>query len=181
MSFLSGIFTRRGTKVLHEGGPVPTVIPEENVIAFGPLGMAAEMFRGLPRDTYYFYVYDSPASAQAHEASEMKVKGGTYLFFKNQPRFQAGFNAIDEIFKRAPKGIIAVYEVVLGEDDGWQKVAYVNMMSVRPGWKRNGINMAMMRYLVQHHPKRKLEFSDPTHQGEAFIKAAKAAGLPVKS
>jgi len=52
-------------------------------------------------------------------------------------------------------------------------------MSVRPGWKRNGLNMAMMRWLLQRYPERKLQFSDPTNEGTAFIKAAKEAGLPV--
>lgn len=179
MTILSGIFTKRGTKVLHEGGPVPDVLPTENVTKFGPLGVAS-VFRSLPAETYYFYVYDSPASRQEHKNAKMLVKNGQYLFFKNQIRFMANYNAIDEIFKRAPKGIIAVYEVVLSDEDGWKGVAYVNMMSVRAGWKRNGINMAMMRKLVQDYPKRKLQFSDPTDQGKAFIKAAKAAGLPVK-
>jgi hypothetical protein len=178
MSFLSGIFTRRGTKVLHEGGPVPTVIPDENVYGL-KLGMAAKLMRGLPPDTFYFYVHADPATIEDQKRGESKG----YAFFNQGVRSYrtGGPDNIDEIFKRVHRGVIAVYEVVVSPEKGWSKVTYVNMMSVRPGWKRNGINMAMMRRLVELYPDRKLQFSDPTHQGEAFIKAAKAAGLPVKS
>jgi len=177
MSILSGIFTRSGKRVLHDGGAVPTILPRENVRGIGPLGISASIIRGLPPETFYFYVYASPAAVEEHAAWE-NAKGGRYLFFKGQT-LGASYNAIDEIFKRAPKGIIGVYEVVIESKGKGKGILFVNMMSVRPGWKRNGLNMAMMRWLLQRYPERKLQFSDPTNEGTAFIKAAKEAGLPV--
>lgn len=156
---------------------MPSIIPDENVRGLGPLGISASIIRGLPAETFYFYVYSSPAAIEEH-ASWESARGGRYLFFKGQT-MGASYNAIDEIFKRAPKGIIGVYEVCLEKKGPNKDIIFVNMMSVRPGWKRNGLNMAMMRWLLKEYPKRKLEFSDPTREGYSFIQAVKAAGLPV--
>lgn len=173
---LSGTFAKSGKKVTYDGGPVPAVMPKENTLMFGPLGPAVTMLRGLPPETFMVYVYATPEDKAAHR--ERLRAGDGFLFYKTQ-HFSADFEAISEIFKRAPKGLIGVAEVVVSNDEEWRDVVYINMMSVRPAWKRNGLNMAMVRALLQTYPDRKLEFSAPTPAGRAFIDAARAAGLPV--
>jgi ribosomal protein S18 acetylase RimI-like enzyme len=52
---------------------------------------------------------------------------------------------------------------------------YVDMMSVRPPYKRNSINTKMIQFIQQHFPKAELSYSSPTEQGKKFIKKYKEA------
>lgn len=161
--------------VTHDGGAVPSDLPDENVIMFGPFGGAAGMFWNLPNESYMIYVHATPAGKAAHEE---RIKAGNYLLFK--PADPHGDGPIHEIWKRAPADMIAIARVAAGTEGTWKDVIYVDMMAVRKEWRRNKLNTVLMRTFVKEWPGRKLAFSNPTHDGEAFIKAARAAGLPVE-
>jgi len=46
----------------------------------------------------------------------------------------------------------------------------IYLMSVRPGYKRNGINKLMIQSLIKKFPNAKLIFDGPTPKGYSFIK-----------
>ena len=62
------------------------------------------------------------------------------------------------------KHIIGAIRAIANEE-----LIYIDMMSVRPGYKRNGINHHMIITLMKMFPKAQLKFSKPTDEGKSFI------------
>lgn len=154
-------------------------MPDENSLLLGPLGPAAEMFLGLPPETFLYYAFatekESTAYQQALRAGEAKP-----LFFKRQT-FGLRGNAIDEIWTRAPKGLIGVLQLVFAAEGDWKDIVYVDMMSVRGTWQRGGINALMLKDVMssKRAKGRKLVFSKTTHAGQAFAEWWRAQGFDV--
>jgi ribosomal protein S18 acetylase RimI-like enzyme len=63
-------------------------------------------------------------------------------------------------------------EHILGIVEGTanQEEIYIEMMSVRPEYKRNGINTMMIDALKYSFPNTKLKFEDPTVDGVHFMR-----------
>jgi len=90
------------------------------------------------------------------------------LFFKSRISYASIGSPISDIWlKNTPnqKHIIGVIRAITNED-----LIYIDMMSVRPGYKRNKINYHMINYLININPNAKLKFSSPTNDGLSFIK-----------
>lgn len=90
------------------------------------------------------------------------------LFFPNRPVFDFNSNPINDIWKKnnnTQKGIIGALEAITNDD-----YIFINMMSVRNGYMKNGINRFMIQTLTEKFPNALLKFSIPTKQGKEFIK-----------
>jgi len=111
-------------------------------------------------DTFVWFIKD--------DASRELLKDGQNLvFFPVSIGF--GRNApIEDIWKKnnpLQKSIIGCIRAYT--DDS---LVYIDMMSVRPGYMKNGINNFMIQFLTEQYPNAILKFSKPTKEGEGFIK-----------
>lgn len=135
----------------------------ENIVFIrndNPNGWTAEGFSLV-------YFMDSPESAQKIAKGEIP-----YLMI---PRgtFYSGGNPITDVWKK--KHQTAGQEHILGliEANVMPDNIYIDMMSVRPKYKRNTINTLMINCIKQSYPKAKVTFSGPTDEGRKFIKSQK--------
>lgn len=175
-------------------------VPDENIVHFNlGANELYTMMTGAsrPGEIHMVYVFDTDEHAMAYEAGVQASRGATMLHFRLGGRFFGGGpGPIEEVFVRrankkmqtagTPKGLIAMYRVIVQKepikltigdkeypDADWEQrkdVIYVDMMTVKPGWKQQGINTSMMNYFLKQFPGRRIEFSEKTHQGELFAK-----------
>lgn len=121
----------------------------------------------FPKGYSLIYFMDSAESAQ-------KMKNGE-IPYKMVPRgsFYSGGNPITDVWKK--KFNLNGHQHILGliEANVMPDLIYIDMMSVRPQYKRNSITTKMIGYIQSQYPDAKLEFSSPTDQGSKFIKSYK--------
>lgn len=129
---------------------------------------------GLPRfqgwpfdDLFYLWLFQTDEQANKLIHVLKTGEGGTIPLFDPTQTIQER-EAITSVFKRgkASIGLIAAVRYIVRGDD-----IYVDFMAVRDGWKRRGINSAMLRTILSRHPGKRLVFSSPTREGKAFIEA----------
>ena len=116
---------------------------------------------------------DSEESAQKMKAGEIP------MLMVPQGTFSSGGSPISDVWSKrfAKKGtehILGILEGTSNEDE-----IYINMMTVRPKYKRNTINTKMIQFLQKHFPNAKLSFSSPTEQGKKFISSYTKKENPV--
>lgn len=178
---LAGTFkkTKKGLMLDGQFARNAPRMPDENAFMMGPLGPAAEMFLGLPSNTFMYYAFATEKDREAYQSGLRSGKAQP-LFFKRQT-FAMHFNVIDEIWRRAPKGLIGVLQVVLHDTSDWKDIVFVDMMSVHPKWQRGGVNALMLKDLLSSKSAkgRKLVFSPTTHAGQAFAEWWRKQGYEV--
>ena len=113
------------------------------------------------------YFMDSAASAQAMGKGELP-----YLMVP-RGEFHSGGNPITAIWKKkyavpGTEHILGVVEGVTNEDE-----IFVDMVTVRNGYRRASIASKLMGMLKSHFPKAKLVTSSKTTDGERFFKKTK--------
>jgi len=188
---LNAIFKRTAAGVTMDDVPTRgyglmpgAVIPNENWV-YIRLGVAAEMFLNLPADTFMVYVFDTEKNIAAYRKYLSKPKAAMLMYKLPTGGFLSqGPGPIEEIFNRAPKGLIAVYRVVAVDDKAdvhksWKGIIYVDMMSVHSGWRRQNINTLAIQTFKKNWPGREVKFSSPTRAGEGFM-AARGFSEPKK-
>jgi GNAT superfamily N-acetyltransferase len=135
--------------------------------------------------TTWIYFMDSEESAKEMEEGKIPmlvIPIGT---------FQSGGSPITDVWKKRffQKGedqprqriignkreMISGTDKILGLIQGHsdENTIYVDMMSVRPPYKRNSINSKMIQFLQQRFPKAKLSYSKLTPQGKKFAQGYK--------
>jgi hypothetical protein len=97
------------------------------------------------------------------------ISGDENLVYFPSFRSLGNFNSlpISDLWKKntpIQKHIIGAIRAISNDE-----LIYIDMMSVRPGYKRNGINYHMIKTLIKMFPKAKLKFSKPTDEGKFFI------------
>ena len=109
----------------------------------------------------------------AENAQKMKYGKIPYLM---TPRgtFMTGGSPITDIWKKrfqrpGTESILGHIEAFVDLDDT-SKDIYIDMMTVRPGYRRNRINSLMIDALRKSFQNRKVTFSKPTSDGSKFIK-----------
>ena len=113
------------------------------------------------------YFMDSAESAQKMAKGEIPYK------IIPQGTFYSGGSPITDVWKK--KFHQPGHEHILGiiEANVMPDKIYIDMMSVRPQYKRNSITTKMIQYIQSEYPEAKLEFSSPTDQGSKFIQSYK--------
>ena len=121
--------------------------------------------------TMVWFVKDDATKAALLEKNELLV-----FFPKASFGFgSAGTGPIHDIWKskqrlnpaekQIQKGIIGAIEAHTDPN-----IIYIEMMSVRKGYMKNGINNLMIKQLIAQFPNAVLKFSNPTKEGLGFIK-----------
>ena len=156
------VISLQGKNVLADDKPLKEVDVDnvKNNIVF---------FRAENKDWRYHvgatwvYFLDSEESAEKMNAEQIP------MLIVPQTTYYDGGNPITDVWKKrfAREGtehILGILEGNTTEDE-----IYINMMTVRPKYKRNTINTKMTQFLQSEFPNAKISFSSPTPEGEKFI------------
>ena len=160
----SPLMTKQGATALAGDKPLKGKDVEEvigNIVVFRqgtPNGIFAEGWTLV-------YFMDSDESAQAIKQGKipyLTVPVGT---------FYSGGSPITDIWKKKfqKPGTEHILGVIQGHSD--DKSIFIDMITVRPGWKRNHIAKLMMDRLKKTFPEAKLTTSSRTNDGEKLFKS----------
>ena len=113
--------------------------------------------------TTWVYFMDSEESAEKMKAGEIS------MLIVPQGTFSSGGSPITDVWseKFAKEGTEHILGILEGNTN--EEEIYINMMTVRPKYKRNTINTKMIKFLQSEFPNAKVSFSSPTPQGKKFI------------
>jgi hypothetical protein len=102
-----------------------------------------------------------------------KVVDGEYdmLMFPYAGRFNWGAAPINDVWKKSHNKNIRGADEIIGLIEAYvaNGEILIQMMSVRPGYKKNSINTNMINRLKKSFPNHVVVFEDPTKAGWAFI------------
>lgn len=150
---------KKGQKLSVDGKPLKSLtLPEiEGNIIYYRWDKPSFLFG--EGDTYVWFLKDDKLASDF-------ISGENLLFFPHAVGF--GKNApIDDIWKKNNPIQKAIIGCIRAYTD--QNLVYIDMMSVRPGYMKNGINKFMIKFLLEKYPNATLKFSKPTTEGELFI------------
>jgi GNAT superfamily N-acetyltransferase len=104
------------------------------------------------------------------EAARNLEQGKTAYLIVPRGTWHSGGNPISDVWKK--KFQQAGHEHILGmlEANTMPDEIYIDMMTVRPKYRRNGINTQMIDALKDIFPDAKVTYSSPTSDGEKFLK-----------
>lgn len=110
------------------------------------------------------YFMDSDESAKAMKEGKLP-----YLMI---PRgsFHSGGNPITDVWKKKYQKPGTEHILGLIEGNSNEHQIYIDMISVRPGWKRNTIAAKMLQAIKKLYPNAKVGTSAKTNDGEKFFK-----------
>ena len=113
--------------------------------------------------TTWVYFMDSEESAEKMKAGEIS------MLIVPQGTFSSGGSPITDVWSKkfAKEGTEHILGILEGNTN--EEEIYINMMTVRPKYKRNTINTKMIKFLQSEFPNAKVSFSSPTPQGKKFI------------
>lgn len=119
-------------------------------------------FFNVPPGEYYLFFLDEP--------QRVKTIADRFPMFPpfGFSAFRLGFRSspIKDIWKkgRNSDGMIGIVRFYVRDE-----FVFIDMMSVKPGYKHNHVNTFMMRAIQDQFPNKELCFSDPTEPGKKFI------------
>ena len=113
--------------------------------------------------TTWIYFMDSEESARKMEAGQIP------MLMIPQGTFSSGGSPITDVWKKrfSQDGTEHILGILFGNSN--EEEIYINMMTVRPKYKRNTINTKMIQFLQSEFPKATLSYSSPTPEGKKFI------------
>ena len=129
------------------------------------------VFFRIPENTQSFYEAGTTwvYFMDSEESAEKMKAGKIPMLMVPQGTFYSGGSPITDVWKKqfAKEGT----EHILGilEGNATEEEIYINMMTVRPKYKRNTINTKMINFVKKTFPNAKLSFSSPTPEGKKFI------------
>jgi hypothetical protein len=115
-----------------------------------------------PGSTWVYFM-DSEESAQDMRAGKIPM-----LMVPRGAGMNGG-NPITDIWNRryAKPGTEHILGVIEGNTN--ENEIYIEMMTVRPKYRRNSINSKMIQYIRNKFPMAKVTYSSPTKDGKKFI------------
>lgn len=156
-------------KVYANGIPLKSLegdILTKNAI-FKKLPSDPNSFINFPENSYYIFVFDTEESAQMADQNKLVVTlfpmGGAGRLdpFKNYWKHEKTGHLISAIwFRIAPE----------------EKKVYIEMMSVRPGYRRNSLNNKMIYLIKKEFDCDKVDFGELTTMGAKFAKEYEKKG-----
>jgi predicted nucleotidyltransferase len=159
----SPVITRQGKIALSDNKPLKNKTIEDvnkNIVVIRQ-GAGGGL---MPEGWTLVYFMDSEESAQAMKRGEIP-----YLMVPRGTGYSGG-NPITDIWqkrfqKRGTEHILGVLE---GHSDN--KTVYIDMITVRPGWKRNRIATLMIDSLKRRFPESQILTSSQTEDGQKLFK-----------
>lgn len=134
-----------------------------------PQGFFSGM-QGWPNDdVYYVWLFQTPQGATLAKQSLVAGEGPPIPLFPPTTPMGASFDAIEAIFHTEGAkelDLVAAVKYLIRDSQ-----LYIDFMAVRKGWRRRGINGAMIRTLETRWPNRALIFSPFTQDGKLFYTA----------
>lgn len=145
---------------------------EENMVIMGPMGPTGEFF-GYHRETRILYFLIDSGDMQFF----IDVILGEHPNEKLSPpifalrRAIGGPGTIDMFWKnRATKPLIkkmaGAVQFIVDEGD-----VIITHMSTKRGWRRRKVNSAMIKYIENRYPDKKLFYQELTEQGRKFMES----------
>ena len=144
---------------------------------------------GVPlKNTSYEVLDDNTIFYREEKGNFLFPKNFTMVWFLDDDKFKNNFisgeenlvyfpafrglnnfnsSPISDLWKKntpIQKHIIGAIRAITNEE-----LIFIDMMSVRPGYKKNGINHHMINTLIKMFPNAQLKFSKPTDEGTLFI------------
>lgn len=154
------VISLQGKTVLADDKPLKEVDVDNiknNIVFF------RESRAWIAEGSTWVYFLDSEEAAQ-------KMKSGNIeQLVIPQGSYRSGGNPITDVWKKkhakdGTEHILGILEGNTTEDE-----IYINMMTVRPKYKKNTITTKMIQFLQKIYPNAKLFFSDATPEGKEFI------------
>lgn len=162
------MITRRGKKAYADDRPLRDMNAkelDENLVFY--LSKTDNLF--AYKGKFWLWFVDAPGYAAKLNAGEYDLLTFPILHRSNM------FNVspINDVWKRSRKrlGSEHVIGIVEGFYDEDKKTIRIEMMSVRPTFKRNRVNTLMIDAIVDALPGAELLFEDPTDDGYVFMKS----------
>jgi GNAT superfamily N-acetyltransferase len=166
--------TKRGKTVYVESGDdsiplreLPLAAARKNlIVGVGPFGPVGEVY-GYHRNTHVLYFLQDGADRPA--LRKMVQLSDIIAMFPRRRRAMFGPGTLDMFWQNPKTKALtkllagAVQYVVLGKE------VMITHMSVRPKWRRNGINTLMIEAIEATNPGKPLVYEDPTDMGKKFM------------
>jgi len=157
----------------------------KHLVSDSGLPLKALQTKDLDQNITYFYNKDAniiwPAGkflVYFHQDGWNKLydegKAGILIFNPARGHIsQFGSSPIKDIWKKSYTNKIENSDMIYGVLEGVVEkgYAYIEMMSVRAGYKRNSINRRMVETIEKQRPNDKIVWDEPTEDGLKFIKA----------
>jgi hypothetical protein len=160
----SPLMTKKGTKALAGDEPLKGQSVEKvigNIVVIRQPSSGGFFAEGWT----LVYFMDS------EEAAEAMADGKIPYLMVPRATFKFGGSPITDIWKKKFQrpGTEHILGVVEGHSD--ENTIFIDMVTVRPGWKRNHIAKLMMDRLKKTFPNAKLTTSTQTHHGQKLFKS----------
>jgi predicted GNAT family acetyltransferase len=130
----------------------------------------------VPKDTFYVWVYNDEKAAQ-----KLKDETYEYVFFPHA-RMGEAFSQnyvppLLRVWRKSFQNRIKGADKLIGILHGWKvdDKLFIEMMSVHPKMRRQGINSHMVKTAREYFdiPKENIKFNEPTKEGKMFEKSGK--------
>ena len=150
---------KKGNKLYVDGVPlkkIPLELVNPNIVIWRNEEDDFPLIEGY---TMVWYINDDK---NAYLLNDKKNQ----LFFPKE-RGLGNNSVLEDIWvnnTKEQKNIIGCIQAITNDDE-----IIIYLMSVRRGYKRNGINKLMVQALINKYPNSKLAFDGPTPKGELFI------------
>lgn len=129
------------------------------------------VFFRIPENTRHLYEAGTTwvYFMDSEESSEKMKSGQIPMLMIPQGTFFSGGNPITDVWSKkfAKEGTEHILGILEGNSN--EEEIYINMMTVRPKYKRNTINTKMIQFLQSIFPNAKISYSSPTPEGKKFI------------
>lgn len=105
----------------------------------------------------------------SEESAKMMMQGKLPYLMVPQGTFMSGGSPVHDVWKKKfqKPGHEHILGLVQAHSD--ENRIYLNMLSVRPGYRRNSIASKMVGLLKSYFPKAKISHSSATDDGTAFL------------
>lgn len=143
---------------------LPQDAAELFMLDVGPFGPTAEIF-GFHRNTRILYFLQDTADQPA--LIKMAESGDIAIYPRHRPMFGRG--TIERFWqnpetKALTKLLAGAVQYVIFDDE-----IMVTHMSVRPKWRRNGLNTLMIEAIEAANPGKPVVYEEPTDMGKKFM------------
>lgn len=128
------------------------------------------VFRQGEKGGFIEYGYTLVYFCKDEETAKKLASGELGLLRVPRGTFNSGGNPITDVWKKkySKPGMEGILGLIEGHSD--DDIVYIDMISVRPGYRRNTIATKMLQRMRSRYPNAKIKHSDTTDDGGKFMK-----------
>ncbi len=128
------------------------------------------MFR-VPTDGIFAEGYTLVYFMDSDESAKAIAEGKIPYLMIPRGSFHSGGNPITDVWKKKYQQPGTEHILGLLEGNSKDELIFLDMLSVRPGWRRNSIAKKMLELVKERFPKAKITTSSRTEDGSKFLKS----------